>query len=492
MPDSSLYESVDVWNQEIQPGQKNLAQAALDFWPEGVKSVLDVGCGDGKITQKLAADTKAFFCGLDQSKEALSRLVLPGVKGDVSRLPFRSGAFDLVMSTDVFEHLSDSQEGAAWSELFRVAKGWVYVAVPFREELLEATTKCHNCGAKYHVNWHQRPYDIPDMARRVPSGWRLAALVLSGEPWSPMLPPEIAYRRLAMNEWSGWAGAVCPECGAAGLGAENPAVLPQATAKILGQYIYEILSESRYIRSHSEILAIYCRNGVEHDVSPIPLANAETLGAAEWRQTQPIYESLDPYPQVSRMVVGADGGYILQLPVYPRVSRELVLYGSAEDKIRVLVEDGDGLLCEETIEITPHRAAHILMPRDVVPGYYGLLVRISTCESLKGVVLRGLSPIVHHITPADGKTGYSKIEAKEFDIYVQAAKPLWIDADGLFSRNAMGFAHVASVKMASEYQRTLERERNATCERIGELEAQYRSILEKKVLGRRVSKWLGC
>lgn len=56
--DTRLYGEAQVWDQELQLGQLNLVQAIRDFWPAGIGSVLDVGCGDGKLTSRLAAPVR--------------------------------------------------------------------------------------------------------------------------------------------------------------------------------------------------------------------------------------------------------------------------------------------------------------------------------------------------------------------------------------------------------------------------------------------------
>ncbi|APC19598.1 hypothetical protein BLL42_28210 (plasmid) [Pseudomonas frederiksbergensis] len=278
--DTRLYGEAQVWDQALQTGQRNLAQAIRDFWPAGIDSVLDVGCGDGKLTSRLAAPGAPKIVGLDSSAEALSRLPFHSVLGDAQALPFPRAAFDLVMSTDTLEHMPDAVEAVAWSELFRVAGEAVLVAVPFREELLDATARCADCGETYHVNWHQRRYDIADLHRRAPAGWHVRATVLSGEPWSAMLPPETHLRRNALGEWSGWDLAICPHCGSGGHAAAPEQPLQSLLAQALAKQLYPALAKQRYCRSHSEILVIFQRDNAELTLPPPRLAEARSLPAS--------------------------------------------------------------------------------------------------------------------------------------------------------------------------------------------------------------------
>lgn len=431
MADEKLYESAAVWDQQLQVGQRNLIRAICDHWPEGVKTALDVGCGDGKITHALAERTDASFHGFDGSREALSRLQLPSTHGDVSALPFDDKAFDVVLTTDVFEHLPDQVEQAAWQELFRVARDWVFLAVPFREELLDATTICASCGERYHVNWHHRTYDFARIAERAPSGWRVARTVISGECWSPMLPPETLYRRFEMNEWSGWTEAVCPACGAAGHAPRETAALPADVARALARYVYEVASERQFVRSHSEILVIFGRTGLDLKTKGFEAPATERVSAASWISCLGFAENLDPYPQVARMVSAVGGGFVAQFPVYPGSLPRLSFTGCRSETVAIVVEDGNGLLSSVEVALSAGSATKVTLPRDIRPGYYGLLVRVPSADSFAAITLEGVAPSVLYMFPVEGQTSYYAVP--DTTLHVQATRPLWIDCDSVIS-----------------------------------------------------------
>jgi len=201
--EKSLYEDPKVWEQPLQDYQKNVLQAYIDYFPEDVKSVLDIGCGDGKITHALSEKFKGVsFHGFDKSYEALDRLKLPSTQGDVVNLPFQDNQFDLVMTVDLLEHLDDLEEQQCLKELFRVAKNWVFLTVPFNENLEEGLTKCDNCCEIYHVNYHKRSYSIGTILKKKIEGWSLSNIILSGIPSQGFHPLEITYRRHSLNEWN--------------------------------------------------------------------------------------------------------------------------------------------------------------------------------------------------------------------------------------------------------------------------------------------------
>lgn len=97
-------------------------------------TVLDAGCGEGFVTQWLReALPDARIVGLDNRAEALREAAcrVPHVhlhQADVHELPYPAGAFDLVVCTEVLEHLQGPL--VALAELRRVSGGQLLVTVP--------------------------------------------------------------------------------------------------------------------------------------------------------------------------------------------------------------------------------------------------------------------------------------------------------------------------------------------------------------------------
>jgi ubiquinone/menaquinone biosynthesis C-methylase UbiE len=97
-------------------------------------TVLDAGCGEGFVAEWLSgAFGGARIVGVDVRDDALreasGRVPRAGfLVGDVMRLPFPDRSFDLVVCTEVLEHVEDP--AGALRELRRVARGSVLVTVP--------------------------------------------------------------------------------------------------------------------------------------------------------------------------------------------------------------------------------------------------------------------------------------------------------------------------------------------------------------------------
>jgi SAM-dependent methyltransferase len=425
--DTRLYGEAQVWDQALQAGQLNLVQAIRDFWPASIGSVLDVGCGDGKLTSRLAAPGAPKIVGLDSSAEALSRLPFDSVLGDAQALPFPDAAFDLVMSTDTLEHMPDAEEAAAWSELFRVAGKAVLVAVPFREELLDATARCADCGETYHVNWHQRRYDIADLHRRAPAGWQVRATVLAGEPWSAMLPPETRLRRCALDEWAGWELAICPHCGSGGHAAAPEQPLQTLLAQALARELYPALAEQRYCRSHSEILVVFQRDEAPLTLPAPRLAEASAQPASRVDFTYAPAADLRPFCQVAQRVASADGRWRLQFPLFEaaptlRVSRQ----PGSQGELQLMLEDSSGSLFNGCVLKDGQAHSTHQLSRPPVAGYYGVLASCSNAEPFATVQL-GEAPDVLWVTCDEGACHYLQLGDTVQSLYVQVTQTLWVD-----------------------------------------------------------------
>ncbi|MCO8162105.1 methyltransferase domain-containing protein [Pseudomonas sp. 21LCFQ010] len=434
--DKRLYGLAEVWDQPLQAGQRNLLQAIMDFWPAGIGSVLDVGCGDGKLTRCLQALGPLNLVGLDSSPQALSRLSFEGVLGDAQALPFASSSFDLVMSTDALEHMPDVQETAAWQELFRVAGKAVMVAVPFREQLLDATARCPACGHAYHVNWHQRSYDFVDLHRRCPPGWSVSATVLAGEPWSPMLAPETQLRRQLFNEWAGWELAVCPACGAGGQVAPVLQALPSLFAQVLAEQIYPALARQRYCRSHSEVLVIFERDGgaLPEPAPRLLKPRRQTACAVDFARQRALSD-LRPFCQVAQHVASENGQWRIQFPLYQSAPALEVrrLPGSQGDLHMVLEDEAGWLLDGCVLEDGEQRRVHQL-PRPPVAGYYGVLASCPMHEPFAWLQL-GQAPVVLWAEAAEDQAcRYLQLAAEAGPVFVQVAQPLWFDPQTLDQR----------------------------------------------------------
>jgi len=81
--------------------------------------VLDVGAGRGILTRYLTAKLRCKTINLETNKQQKTKDL---IVADGTRLPFIDGAFDVVVSSDVLEHLNSSDRGCFLGELLRCAE----------------------------------------------------------------------------------------------------------------------------------------------------------------------------------------------------------------------------------------------------------------------------------------------------------------------------------------------------------------------------------
>jgi SAM-dependent methyltransferase len=100
----------------------------------GAIKVLDAGCGEGIVYRAMRErGWKGDWTGLDFSHEAVefAKRASPEAtwrQASIYEIPFPSGSFDLLFSSQVFEHLSDP--AMALRECARVSSRWLLLSVP--------------------------------------------------------------------------------------------------------------------------------------------------------------------------------------------------------------------------------------------------------------------------------------------------------------------------------------------------------------------------
>jgi ubiquinone/menaquinone biosynthesis C-methylase UbiE len=137
----------------------------LDIIPKECATIVDVGCGDGAITNVLAEKHKVI--GLDLSKVALKHLSAKTspITGSADYLPFKDKSIDMVLSSELLEHLPNEVLTRAISEIKRISKKYVLISVPNKEKLRRRYTKCNSCGFEFHIYGHLRSFNLSKLAR---------------------------------------------------------------------------------------------------------------------------------------------------------------------------------------------------------------------------------------------------------------------------------------------------------------------------------------
>jgi SAM-dependent methyltransferase len=144
-------------------GRRRLLKALIEelgLPPEA--AVLDLGTGTGAQLRLLGEMGFANRSGVDLHDEAIRWCAEKGLgevrKGDVRDVPFADETFDLVLATDIIEHVED--DGRALSEVRRVLKkgGHALITVPAFEALW---------GRQDDVAHHKRRYRRPELLGKI-------------------------------------------------------------------------------------------------------------------------------------------------------------------------------------------------------------------------------------------------------------------------------------------------------------------------------------
>lgn len=99
------------------------------------KTILDIGCGDGALMSKVNSDKKYEVVGVDLYKPYLEKAKKSGVYKrlislDLRKLKFRNKSFDIVLASQVIEHLSKKEARALIVKLEEIARNKVIIATP--------------------------------------------------------------------------------------------------------------------------------------------------------------------------------------------------------------------------------------------------------------------------------------------------------------------------------------------------------------------------
>ena len=146
------------------------------------RKVLDSGCGDGALTAQLARSFEV--TGVDISEGSLRqarKLGLKTVKHDFTKkLPFRDEEFDTAVSSQVLEHIYDTD--FYLSEIYRVLKkvGMLLITTPNAVSLTDRARvmfgklpiTCevslqYKLGSKEKPNGHIRPYTFSELRNQL-------------------------------------------------------------------------------------------------------------------------------------------------------------------------------------------------------------------------------------------------------------------------------------------------------------------------------------
>jgi len=256
--DIKYFSQQKLWSAPVHE-QVMVARDVIKLIPDDVVTILDAGCGNGAVTNDMVKNWDVVGC--DLSEHALQSVLAPKLVADLRALPFRDQSFDLVIATDVIEHLPNDMYSKALQELARVSKKYVLIAVPHNEIMEAAFVTCPKCTHRYHAHLHQRTYQLTDLPNLFSAALKPKKVIFSGERWK-FSSPSLVDAEFSITERDyPFENAVCPCCGTRRgkkeIGDSSLSVSRRIEAyqAMLSGYGYLPLPDK------SEIVALYQRTG---------------------------------------------------------------------------------------------------------------------------------------------------------------------------------------------------------------------------------------
>ena len=119
------------------------------------KSVLDVGCGTGTLV-KLLRDNGIEAYGIDFAPILKEKYWKEHycLYADAKKIPFEDNAFDIVVSSDFFEHIPEEEIDTVYNEMKRVGNK-IIARIAFEDKLTEKQ-KLYHCTNKPKSWWIEK------------------------------------------------------------------------------------------------------------------------------------------------------------------------------------------------------------------------------------------------------------------------------------------------------------------------------------------------
>ncbi|MEW5736087.1 MAG: class I SAM-dependent methyltransferase [Thermodesulfobacteriota bacterium] len=228
-PEPYLSEHYDArWEHSEGVSGEARVPATIALVPREAASVLDLGCGDGTMLSLLPGGLRKTGC--DPSFSALKKVAgAARVQAAADGLPFADRSFDLVMLSEVLEHIPEEEYRQSLAEIMRVADRFILISVPFREDLNRKMARCPGCGMVFHLDLHRRSYGPDELSGLFPEFYERACR-FSGPREKNAHPLVWKIRRGVGGRYEWQPGTVCPGCGARLQGPPRRSLVSVATS----------------------------------------------------------------------------------------------------------------------------------------------------------------------------------------------------------------------------------------------------------------------
>lgn len=188
LDNSAYYEHFDWEKSNLSVRLRSKIEKIFEFMPEDVKTIMDIGCGDGTITNELAK--KYDVTGVDRSKTALSFVKTKKILSSSEKIDVPDKSFDMVFTSELLEHLENEVFYVTIKEIKRISKKYIFLTV-LNNEVMDSMTsltlfiaphRLHFNGKKIAPHRLQYPKKCPFFSQK-PEAVEWMQSNLGGKPY---------------------------------------------------------------------------------------------------------------------------------------------------------------------------------------------------------------------------------------------------------------------------------------------------------------------
>ena len=215
--------------------------------------VLELGCADGRIIDRFKADYKI---GIDFVIKPLRNVKTKVYASNISDLPFDDNSFDVVISSEVLEHLDAKTFHKALKEMNRVSSKHIIISVPYREQLIQLLAQCSNCKKFYHAFLHKRSFSDNDFVEMFPD-FKIIKSFKYGT--TSNIPRFLLKLKYITGSYFISKSGICPYCGERKISKRL-----NLFNKIFNYFVSFLRILIKYRKTPRRIIVIYLKKDINH------------------------------------------------------------------------------------------------------------------------------------------------------------------------------------------------------------------------------------